>query len=152
MGLVGIGPVIDMRGAFSGYKRHLEAEGIRVTPCPADRLAFAVKSKGTGNELVTEFRRLVSTKLPKEDAVVILALTEASMVYREHIAKASKRSKSGKTFIDPLLELGKYLALLYLREGYRKCRACQIPEAYEVDEKLRSRLGWSRRLANEHAS
>ena len=50
VGLLGIGPVVDMGAGFSGYKRYLEAEGIPVIACPADRLAFAVKSKGTGAE------------------------------------------------------------------------------------------------------
>jgi aspartate/glutamate racemase len=142
VGLVGIGPVVDMTGGFSGYKRYLEAEGIRVISCPADRLAFAVKSKGKPSELVTEFRRLVSATLPAEHSIVILALTEASMVYREHIAKTSKSWKSGKIFIDPLWELGKYLTFLYLRQGYRQCRVCQIPEDFDVDGKLTSKLGW----------
>lgn len=143
VGLLGIGPVVDMSGGFSGYKRYLEAEGIPVIACPADRLAFAVKSKGTGAALVTDFRKLVTAILPDEPLVVILALTEVSMVYREHIAKANKNQKSTKTFIDPLLELGKYLAFLYLVYGYRECRVCQIPDDFDVDEKLRSRFGWS---------
>jgi aspartate/glutamate racemase len=142
VGLVGIGPVVDMSGGFSGYKRYLEAEGIRVIACPADRLAFAVKSKGTRAELITDFRRLVTATIPNESVVVILALTEVSMVYRDHIAKTSKNRKSEKTFIDPLLELGKYLSFLYLAQGYRECHVCQIPAGFDVDDKLRHRFGW----------
>jgi hypothetical protein len=131
-----------MSGGFSGYKRYLEAEGISVIACPADELAFAVKNKGTGAERVTGFRRLVASTLPNERLVVILAVTEVSMVYREHIEKVNKNRKSEKTFIDPLLELGRYLAFLYLVMGYRECRVCQIPDDFEVDEKLRSKFGW----------
>jgi aspartate/glutamate racemase len=143
VGLVGIGPVVDMAGGFSGYKRYLEIGGIQVIPCPADRLAFAIKNQGPVAELVTEFRRLMQSGLPSGHVVVILALTEASMVYREHIAKAAKNRRSEKTFIDPLLELGKYLTFLYLRQGYKHCRACQIPEDFDVDGKLKKKLGWS---------
>jgi aspartate/glutamate racemase len=140
VGLVGIGPVVDMTGTLSGYKRHLEAEGIRVTPCPADRLAFAVKSKGTVNELVTDFRRLVNSTLPKEDVVVILALTEVSMIYRDHLTKSSPKNRNSKKFfIDPLLELGKFLSYHYLRQGYLECSVCQIPEGFDIDEKLSER-------------
>lgn len=134
VGLVGIGPVVDMSGGFSGYKSYLETEGVQVIACPADQLAFAVKSQGTGAEFVTEFRRLMK-KLPNE-SVVILALTEVSMVYRDHIANVSKNWKSDKTFIDPLLELGKYLSFLYSAQGYNNCRVCQIPEGFDVEEKL----------------
>ena len=42
------------------------------------------------------------------------------MVYREHITKSNKNRTSEKTFIDPLLELGKYVAFLYLMEGYKE--------------------------------
>ncbi|MHB1002117.1 MAG: hypothetical protein ACYC27_22990 [Armatimonadota bacterium] len=140
--LVGIGTVVDLTGKFSGYKRHLEAENIRVTPCPADELAFAMKSKGKANKLITEFRNLISTTVPAQDAVVILALTEASMVYRDHIAKSPSNRKSGKTFIDPLVELGRYLSFLYLTQGYRECPVCQIPAEYEIDDKLRNKFGW----------
>jgi aspartate/glutamate racemase len=141
VGLVGIGPVVDMEGGFSGYKRYLEAEGIQVIACPADQLAFKVKSKGTGDELITEFRQRMKT-LPNESVVVILALTEASMVYRDHVAKASKKWTSNKIYIDPLLELGKYLSFLYLAQGYRKSRVSQIPDDFDVDAKLRRKFGW----------
>jgi aspartate/glutamate racemase len=140
IGLVGIGPVVDMKGPFSGYKHYLEAEGIQVDPCPADRLAFAVKSKGPVDELITEFRRIVREALPKEAVVVILALTEVSMVYREHITKASQKWKSKKIFIDPLAELGKYLAFLYVQQGYKTSHVCQIPDEFEVDKILHDKF------------
>ena len=136
IGLVGIGPVVDFKSGFSGYRRYLEQDGARVVACPADPLAFAVKNKGTGPDLVTAFRRLMSANLPSDRVVVILALTEASMVYRDHIAKASAKQRSGRVFIDSLRELAKYLAFLYLREGYKQCRVCQIPEDFDVDERL----------------
>lgn len=135
VGLVGIGPVVDMLNSYSGYKRHLEAEGIKVIPCPGERLAFAVKNKGTKKALVAEFRRLINQQLPNEH-VIVLALTEVSIVYREHIATTSKKHKSNKIFIDPLLELSKYLAFLYLNQGYRECPVCQIPDDFSGGKEL----------------
>lgn len=141
VGLVGIGPVIDMIGPYSGYKRHLEAEGIEVVPCPGEELAFAVKNLGgTKRELLTKFRQLINKELPNEQ-IIVLALTEVSMVYRQHLAESSKKSKKysgepNKLFIDPLLELGKYLSFLYLCQGYRKSTVCQIPNDFLVEKKL----------------
>jgi len=135
VGLVGIGPVVDMEGSYSGYKRHLKVEGIKVTPCPGEKLAFEVKNTGTKDTLVTEFRRLINKQLPNEH-VVVLALTEVSMVYRKHIATTPKKHKSDKVFIDPLLELGKYLSFLYLTQGYKECPVCQIPDDFQIGDKL----------------
>lgn len=139
VGLVGIGPVVDMVGPYSGYKRYLEAEGIEVIPCPGERLAFAVKNTGTKQSLVTEFRRLISQQLPKE-RVIVLALTEVSMVYREHIATKKKNQDTERVFIDPLLELSKYISLLYLTHGYKEAAVCQIPSDFKIEEKLIQKL------------
>jgi len=136
--LVGIGAVVDMSGSLSGYKSFLEALGITVAPCPADRFAFAVKSTGTQMDVVTEFRRLVRETIPESETVVILALTEASMVYREHIAKASAKWPSTKVFIDPLRELARRLVLLYLERGYAGCPVCQLPRDFDIAGKLQA--------------
>ncbi len=143
VGLVGIGPVIDMEGPYSGYKRHLEAVGVNVSPCPGERVAFAVKSQGTEQAFVTGFRKLLNQNLAKEH-VVVLALTEVSMLYREHIAPRMKKKKIPrpdrifveKTFIDSLFELGRYIAFLYLKNGYKESLVCQIPGDFKIDEKL----------------
>lgn len=135
VGLIGIGPVIDMTGPYSGYKRHLDAERISVTPCNGEELAFKAKNAGANDVLVTYFRRLVNEKLSAA-RVIVLALTEVSMLYRRHIAKAKKGYKADRVFIDPLLELAKYLARMYVTRGYRDCAVCQIPPEMPIESAL----------------
>jgi aspartate/glutamate racemase len=142
VGLVGIGPVVDFSGHYSGYKRWLESEGIPVTPCPADELAFEFKSRGTVDRLLSKFRNLVSNSLPTNEPVVILALTELSIIYRDHQAKTPEKKRSSRVFIDPLQELAKYLCFTYLSSGYRECDVCQVPVTFDVEKKLSTRLGW----------
>jgi len=72
--------------------------------------------------------------------VVILALTEVSMLYRDHIAMKRDMHELNKVFIDPLLELAKYLLLIYLEQGYRESPACQIPADFDIKSKLVKRL------------
>jgi aspartate/glutamate racemase len=135
VGLVGIGPVVDMTGPYSGYKRHLDADTISVTPCPGDDLAFKAKSEGASDILVTEFRRLINNNLSNV-RVIVLALTEVSMLYRRHIAKAKKGYSGERVFIDPLLELAKYLSWIYVTKGFRECVVCQIPSDLPIEDML----------------
>ena len=145
VGLVGIGPVIDIEGSHSGYKRHLAKVEIKPRPCAAEDLARKVKNTGPGaspqkkKKLVDEFRFLIKKKLP-DVHVVILALTEVSMLYRDHIAMKRDMHELNKVFIDPLLELAKYLLLIYLEQGYRESPACQIPADFDIKSKLVKRL------------
>lgn len=141
VGLLGIGPVVDVDGAFSGYGRHLAAEGVEVTPCPADQLAFAVKSQGAAEDPMKAFRQMIRG-LPDSIAVVILAVTEASAVYRAHVAKAPRGRQERRTYVDPLAELGRYLVYLYVAAGYRDCAVCQIPSDFDIRNKLQHKLGW----------
>jgi aspartate/glutamate racemase len=131
VGLVGIGPVIDIEGQYSGYRAPLEEHGFEVVPCDGLALAYSVKSKGDDDpRLITEFRSLMHP-LPK---VVILALTEVSMLYRRHIAKSSTKRPDPHVYIDPLGELGRELAYRYLVRGYLESEVCQTFDRAYVEE------------------
>jgi hypothetical protein len=58
------------------------------------------------------------------------------MLYRRHIARAKKGYAGERVFIDPLLELAKYLAWIYITRGYRECTVCQIPADFPIEEAL----------------
>lgn len=134
--LLGISPVVDMEGTYSGYKSHLVAAKIKVKPCPADNLAYAFKQKGAEDKtLATDFNRLISTRLANK-RVIILALTEASIIYRKHITTNGRNRWGNKVFIDPLMELAKHLVHLYLLEGYENSVVCQIPNDFSLSDKL----------------
>ena len=135
VGLLGIGPVVDMQGPYSGYKPHLEAAKIKIKRCAADDLAYDFKLKGAEDPtLVTDFRKLVRRELAQEE-VIVLALTEASIIYRMHIERSGKH-KDKKQYIDSLKKLAEYLVRIYLEEGYRNCDVCQIPRDYPICDKL----------------
>lgn len=138
VGLVGIGPVIDLEGGFSGYKAPLEDRGFDVAPCDGGTLAYHVKSQGDDDpRLVTEFRSLMRD-MPD---VVILALTEVSMLYRRHKAKLNPNRPDSRTYIDPLAELGRELAFQYLVRGYLESEVCQMQDAPYVSSHVRKKLG-----------
>lgn len=131
VGLVGIGPVIDVEGRYSGYRAPLEEHGFEVVPCDGLSLAYSVKSKGDDDQrLITEFRTLMRP-LP---TVVILALTEVSMLYRRHIAKSNPKRPDPHVYIDPLAELGRELAYRYLVRGYLESPVCQTVDRPYVEE------------------
>lgn len=139
VGLIGIGPVIDIAGEFSGYRRHLEEAGIAVTTCAADNFAFEVKARPDNRHRLGTFGKLVTT-LPESTEVVILALTEASLVYREYAQKQAEARGDHRIYIDALGELGAYLAIEYLVAGYRESAVCQIRDVGGLAEKLRTAL------------
>lgn len=139
VGLVGIGPVIDVEGGFSGYQAPLVAHGLEVVPSDGEQLAYRVKSLGEDDpKLVTLFQRQMRP-LP---VVVILALTEISMLYRRHIAKASAKRPDPHIYIDPLAELGQELAYRYLVHGYLESEVCQIVDRAYLEHHVRQLLGW----------
>lgn len=138
VGIVGIGPVVDVEGEFSGYKAPLKAHGITPRPIPADDLAFAVKSKGDVRQLVTKFRNLMRDQPP----VAVLALTEISMLYRQNLAQSNQKQEQERTYIDPLAELGEELVYRYLLRGYLENEVCQIPDAERTSRRLQEELNW----------
>jgi aspartate/glutamate racemase len=140
--LVGIGAVVDMEGGHSGYQVPLESEGLTVVPCPADDLAFAVKSGRFTKAFVSEFRRILR-ELSTEVRVVILALTEVSMVYRAHTDIMLPDWEVQRVFVDPLHELGRYLAYRYVLRGYLESEVCQLKDEERVAAKLREKFGWA---------
>lgn len=136
IGLLGIGPVVDTAGSYSGYKPHLESAKINVTPCAADALGYAFKQKGVDDKtLATDFSRLINEELANEE-IIVLALTEASIIYRKHIRENKQKRRGNRVFVDPLMELAKYLVGEYLRLGYRDCAVCQIPSDYPLRDKV----------------
>lgn len=141
VGLIGISPVVDVEGGFSGYRRHLVEAGISVATCAADDFAFDIKNQPDSTSRAAAFGRLVRS-LPPETGVVILALTEASIVFRRDVAPQLKRRGDPRSYIDALAELGAYLAFAYLVEGYLQSEVCQIAEAALIEDKLRQLLGW----------
>jgi aspartate racemase len=140
--VIGIGPVIDLAAGFSGYRRHLEAAGIEVATCPADEFAFAIKNQPEERSRVAAFAKLIKG-LPADTGVVVLALTEASLVYPDYAPHARKRDDH-RVYVDALGELGRYVAFNYLLAGYLESDVCQIADALAVEDKLRDRFGWSR--------
>ena len=135
VGLLGIGPVINFNDSYSGYKKHFEAAGIKVSPCNGDELAFRFKSMGHKRTLVTDFKKLINEQLPNEK-VVVLALTEISMVYREYQKLNRNKKETDQIFIDPLIELSHFISYLYLVHGYRNNPVCQIPSDFPIEDKL----------------
>jgi aspartate racemase len=142
VGLIGIGTVIDVLGDFSGYRRHLEEAGLTVEARAADEFAHAIKNQPNGSKRVRAFGRLV-TSLPNTVRVVILALTEASLVYSADYE--SRRTGRGDTrsYIDAVQELGDYLAFSYLLDGYQQAKVCQITDLASVSRKLEARFDWT---------
>ena len=142
VGLVGIGPVIDVEGGYSGYAKQFKDNGIEVVPCDATDLAWAIKRVGTSDNkdeiqsLVEKFRSLMSGALSSVK-VVVLSLTEVSLIYRKHIEKLPKKYKARKIIIDPVFELSRYLVYLYLLYGWKENKVCQFPEHYPIDNKLK---------------
>ncbi len=140
--LIGIGPVIDVLGEFSGYKHHFDAHEIPVTPVNGKDLAYDVKIIGDDPDkiklLISNFFNTIN-KAVKNEVVVVLALTEVSMVYREHIERTQK-SGSKYVFIDPLHELAKHIVLSYIITGYRQSPVCQIPDNFIIEDYWREKI------------
>ncbi len=140
VGLIGIGPVIDLDGGYSGYRQRLDDAGIVVATCAADEFAFEIKNQPSHKKRMGAFGKLVKS-LP-DVAVVILALTEASIVYQEY-AKRGKNHSDRRVYVDAVQELGTYLAFNYLLTGYVNAEVCQIRDEEDVSwSRLYARLGW----------
>lgn len=140
VGLVGIGPVIDVKGEYSGYAKQFRENGIKVFPSDATNLAWAIKRVGTSDNqdeiqsLIEKFRALIREL--SEVKIVVLSLTEVSLIYRKHIQKLPKKYKPNKILIDPLYELSRYLVYLYLLYGMKENKVCQIPDEFNLESKL----------------
>ena len=142
VGLIGIGAVVDKKGGYSGYIELLESHGLEPIACAADDLAFAVKSQKSSREFVTDFTRLMQKKFANDVKVVVLGLTEVSMVYRRSVAEAPAKRQPTREYVDPLGELGRFLALQHTLRGYLDSPVCQITDAERVEARLKERLGW----------
>lgn len=139
IGLIGIGSVIDFDDGFSGYSSVLEGEEFQFHPSNGEELAWKIKDIGSDekriNKALSDFRKMVREEF-SEVAVVVLALTEVSIVYRQHIAKMPSKQPDLRVYIDPLHELSRELVRRYLEIGYRKSEVCQIPVDYPVEQQL----------------
>lgn len=136
VGIIGIGPVIDMGGNYSGYKPYLVDEGYSVTPVNGEELAYIMKNIGDDtkviNKTVGQFRNLIRKEFADIN-IIILALTEVSMVYRQHIERSKKNYQSKYIYIDPLKELGWFIVQMYITMGYRMSKVCSLPEEFDVE-------------------
>ncbi|QPH56017.1 aspartate/glutamate racemase family protein [Pontivivens ytuae] len=138
VGLIGIAPVVDFDRGFSGYDTELSPKGYRILPCNGEALAWEVKNRGDNirkfNQPYQSFEKLVSKQF---DSVrtIILALTEVSLVYRENVKRAHKKFPE-TVFVDPLLELSKYLLFRYLSTGLRESKVCALPRDFEIDNEI----------------
>jgi aspartate/glutamate racemase len=143
VGLIGIGPVSDLEGGFSGYARYLAEAEIAVATCAADDLkAFAFKIKNQPDDAKARaktFGKLING-LPSTTGVVILALTEASIVFRRDVVPNLLKRADSRLYIDALAELGKYVAFIYLTSGYLESAVCQITDEPMVAGKLSEQL------------
>lgn len=146
VGLVGIGPVIDLAGEFSGYRPYLADAGISVATCAATDFAYEIKNQPDATSRAATFGRLIKS-LPKATGVVILALTEASIVFRRDVVPNLRKRSDSRLYVDALAELGAYMAFVYLVSGYLESEVCQIDEKPMVTRKLYELLGW----ADEHS-
>lgn len=139
IGLIGIGSVIDFNGGYSGYSSVLAGEDFQFAPCNGEELAWKMKDIGSDEKKITkalsDFRKLVREEF-SDISVVVLALTEVSIVYRQHIAKMPSKQPDERVYIDPLHELSRELVRRYLEVGYRNSEVCQIPENYPVEQQL----------------
>ncbi len=142
VGLIGIGPVVDLDGGFSGYRRYLADAGISVATCAADDFAYEIKIQADSKSRAAAFGRLVRS-LPPSTGVVILALTEASIVFRRDVAPQLGKRGDPRSYIDALRELGEYLTFVYLHDGYLESEVCQITEEPMIESKLRELLNWT---------
>jgi aspartate racemase len=145
VGLAGIAPVVDLTGGYSGYRRPLAWLGDDVKGFPADDLAFRVKSLGVEKRLVTPFSRAMDD-IPSDVRVVVLALTELSMLYRDYAQRGSANRHGGddlpkREYVDPLRELARMVAYRYLVRGYKGAAVCQLA-GVDVESKLAESFGW----------
>ena len=152
VGIVGIGPVINMDDEFSGYKIHFDRNSIVPMPFDGTDIAYEIKNAGTDNRkinsAVTKLRNLINRQIGDTDIVVVLALTEVSLAFRRHKETASKKGPTYDNYIDPLEELARYLVYEYVHEGYKNSQICQIPDDFPVAEKLNRIL--NARLTGNH--
>lgn len=143
VGLVGAESVIDMTGGVSGYKSHLDDHKVSITPINGVEIAYILKNIGVEednvNSIVNKFRNLINREAGTVK-VIILALTEISLVYRKHIERSSKKHQPKYVFIDPLRELAWQLVETYITSGFRQSEVCQIPDDFDIETFWKHRI------------
>lgn len=148
VGLIGIGSVIDLDSEFSGYRRHLQNAGISVATCEPDAandFAFEIKNQPDVTSQAATFGKLIRS-LPSTTGVVILALTEASIVFRHAIARQLRKRPDTRLYVDALAELGAYVTFVYLLSGYLESEVCQLTDEPTITRKLHELLGWAEKV------
>lgn len=146
LGLIGIGPVIDLDAGYSGYSELSDTANVKIIGSDATELAYEIKNLGDDPKLIhnvtKEFRRQIREDLAEADTVII-ALTEASIVYRDHKNKISNKNNVNRNrinFIDPVASLSKAVVMEYLRIGYRESALVGLPLSYEFDSIIESAI------------
>jgi len=139
LGLIGIGPVIDLEAGYSGYSELSDTYDFKIIGSDATELAYDIKKLGDDpnmiNSVTNKFRNIISKELADADTIII-ALTEASIVYRDHKSKISKKNKGDKKekrYIDPVASLAKAVTLEYLRLGYKESKLVGLPKSYSFE-------------------
>ncbi len=142
IGLLGIGPVISLDDGYSGYAKLQEIGHFDIVGSDATELAYEIKKLGDDEKLIkrvaSRFRNQIKEDLADVNQV-ILALTEASIVYRAHknaIKAELARDDLHIDFIDPINSLAKRLVYDYLTTGYRKSELVGLPGDYDISEIL----------------
>ncbi len=140
VGIVGIGPVINMEEDYSGYERHFNQNSILPVPFDGTDIAYDIKNAGTDNskinKAVNKFRRLVKEHIGDTE-IIVLALTEVSLAFRRHKETANKKGGGFDNYIDPLEELTRYLVYLYAVDGYKQSKICQIPDSFPIEQRVK---------------
>lgn len=111
---LGIGAVSDFE-RWSDFRRIVEEFELRLPPDEVvegvDDLAFLVKQNGVVNKTINQMRNIVRRAAESEDVVVLVALTELSLLV------ASQR-RSRRRFIDTLEILAERMGEIYLEERW----------------------------------
>jgi aspartate/glutamate racemase/prolyl-tRNA editing enzyme YbaK/EbsC (Cys-tRNA(Pro) deacylase) len=117
---LGIGAVADF-GGLSGFGRALAGFDVHKpsneTLKKVDAAAYSVKRLAVGGDPIKRFRDLIQQT---ETDVVVLALTELSLIYQDQL----RTKRSSKTIVDTLELVAQHLADLYVQEYKLALRPC----------------------------
>ncbi len=150
IGLLGIGPVIALDEGYSGYSKLRDLGHYEIVGADATDLAYEIKKLGDDPQRIktvtNRFRKQVREELANVDQIII-ALTEASIVYRDHRNTISRKTEDKSKqidFIDPVDSLAKRIVLLYLTNGYRASKLVGLPNDYNISPILSDAVYGSR--------
>lgn len=138
IGLIGIGPVID-KGKYSRYRKVLEDENIVVHEFLGEELAYLMKRIGTNTEetkaAVRKFSHILRNEF-EEDEVIVLALTEVSLMYREYKETIKEKYQVSNIVIDPMKELAKAIVEKYIIKGAKESLVMQTSNLEGLEDSI----------------